>query len=117
VLEPLAGDAAGAKAAPETATQAMDEYPDHVRKPYRTGPELDPETDRLYKLCQDEYIVKDRPRRRVVATVRERCPGSLPEDDEKAGAMVTEYVKRFARRFDPPLPLAPAEARKFCKGG
>src|SRR5262249_26806370 len=101
-----------------TVSSPLSEYPGHVRKPHRTGRKPDPETERLYKVCYDEYVVKDRTRSQVSGTAHKECPGGLPRGtEEEIGRAVTEYAKRFAKRYDPPLPMDPDKAKAFRQGG
>jgi hypothetical protein len=112
-VEPLQPPAevpsAGAKAQPTNDSETADsqsEYPGHQKKPYRTGVRPDPFKEAVLKLCYDRYIIAGASRKKVLRECK-TCFGDAAPCDEKG---VANDAKRWAQRFEPPLPLVREEA-------
>jgi hypothetical protein len=94
---------------PALAPSSAGEYQGHVKKQRRTGRPEDPGTAAVLKLCYDLYIVWDLSRSRVFNA----CEQRLGKASIGCLADVATNAKRWAGRFDPPLPLDPETAAHF----
>jgi hypothetical protein len=82
-------------------TGEANEYTGHRKKPYQTGRRPDPATEAVYKFCYEGYVA-GRPRTAIMeAAKREFRDGDPPQRESD----ITIYAKRWARRFEPALPL------------
>jgi hypothetical protein len=77
-------------------------YPGHQRKPYRTGRRPDPDTEAVLEFCYDWYVVKGFSRAQVLTKAKSRFPNA---DSLNREHDVGRNARRWATRFEPPLPL------------
>ncbi len=75
----------------------------------KTGRPYEPRTTRVYEFCYREFVTNQRSR----AQVLNEASRVFGEDGPREESDVKRFAKRFAERFDPPLPLDRGSRPKY----